>query len=222
VGLQVNGIAGQFIVDNLQIDNTAGIAGDAVRIEGTSDRGPTGGRVYIQSGVIQGTQGNGVFAQNSIVSLDSVTIAGSTANAVFAYAAENNITTISVVDSSLTTTSIHGVRLEALGTALGIGEINATILRNQIDVTGNCIDAAVTNTFGQIALNAQSNYGTLASYAPAPGLGPINLDNSLGGFLGIFQASTAAVTLSNNGVTVSSAGIITTNVPVPVPPPPTP
>jgi hypothetical protein len=41
----------------------------------------------------------------------------------------------------MTTTSIHGVRLEALGTALGIGEINATILRNQIDVTGNCIDA---------------------------------------------------------------------------------
>jgi hypothetical protein len=225
VGLQVNGIAGQLIIDNLQIDNTAGIAGDAVRVEGTSDRGATGGRVYIQSGLITDTQGNGVFTQNSILSLDSMTITNSTANAVFAYAAENDVTTISVVDSSLTnptTAGIYGVRLESLGSALGRGEVSGTILRNQIDVTSNSIFAVALNSFGDVYVNAQSNYGTLAAYAPAPGAGSIDLNNSFGGFIGIFQADPAAITVSNNGAAVTTSGIITPNTPVPTPPPPTP
>ena len=219
VGLQVNGIAGQLIIDDLQINNTAGIAGDAVRVEGTSDRGATGGRVYIQSGVITNTQGNGVFAQNSILSIDSTTITNSTANAIFAYAATGDVTTISVVDSSLTAATIAGVRLEALGSG---GEVNGTILRNQIDVTGNSINAIALDSNGSVFLNAQSNYGTVSPYAPAPGAGSILLDNTFGGTVGIFQGSTAALSTSNNGATVNSSGIITVNAAVPVPPPPTP
>jgi hypothetical protein len=219
VGLQVNGIAGQLIIDDLQINNTAGVAGDAVRVEGTSDRGATGGRVYIQSGVITDTQGNGVFAQNSILSIDSTTITNSTANAIFAYAATGDITTISVVDSSLTAATIAGVRLEALGSG---GEVNGTILRNQIDVTGNSINAIALDSNGSVFLNAQSNYGTLAPYAPAPGAGAINLDNTFGGTVGIFQGSTAALSTSNNGATVNTSGSITVDAAVPVPPPPAP
>jgi len=219
VGLQVNGIAGQLIIDDLQINNTAGVAGDAVRVEGTSDRGATGGRVYIQSGVITDTQGNGVFAQNSILSIDSTTITNSTSNAIFAYAATGDITTISVVDSSLTAATIAGVRLEALGSG---GEVNGTILRNQIDVTGNSINAIALDSNGSVFLNAQSNYGTLAPYAPAPGAGAINLDNTFGGTVGIFQGSTAALSTSNNGATVNTSGIITVDAAVPVPPPPAP
>ena len=218
--LSVDGIAGQLIVQNLQINNTAGVAGDAVRIFNTSSRG-SGGRTYIESGSIAGTQGNGIIAQDSILRVKGTTIAGSTGNAIFANALANQTTTLEVLDSALTTTTIDGVRLEASGSALGNGTVNATVNLSQIDVTTLPINALNLNSFGVINLDATSNFGT-GSTAPAPGAGAITLDNGFGGFLGISQASIPALTASNNGATTTVVGAINFSTAVPTPPPPSP
>ena len=218
--LSVDGIAGQVIIQNLQVNNAAGVAGDAVRIFNTSSRG-VGGRVYIESGSIAGTQGNGIIAQDSILRVAGTTIAGSSASAVFATALANQTTTIEILDSALTTAGINGIRLEAAGSALGAGTINATANLNQIDVTGSSINAIVLNSTGVLNLDATSNFGTGAA-APAPGAGPITLDNTFAGFLGISQASIPQLTTSNNGAAVTPLGVINFNVAVPTPPPPSP
>ncbi|MCE9630388.1 MAG: hypothetical protein K8S94_06685 [Planctomycetia bacterium] len=219
--LSVNGIAGQVIVQNLDIDNAAGVAGDAVRVFNTSSRGTTGGRTYIESGNIAGTIGNSIVAQDSILRVAATTIEGSTANAIFAQALAGQTTTIEVLDSAILTATIDGVRLEASGSALGTGTINGTVNLNRIDVVGPSIDALNLNSFGVINLAANSNFGQ-GGTVPAPGAGPITLDNTFGGFLGISQASIPELTTSNNGAATAVIGVINFNTAVPQPPPPAP
>jgi hypothetical protein len=219
--LSVDGIAGQVIVQNLQVDNAANVAGDAVKILNTSSRGTTGGRTYIQSGSIEGTLGNSIIAQDSILRVASTTIDGSTANAIFARAAANQTTTIEVVDCILTTTTIDGIRLEATGSALGNGTINATVNLNQIDVSLLPVNAINLNSGGIIALAATSNFGSVA-VPPAPGAGPITLNNTFGGFLGISQSNLIELQLSNNNAVVAPTGPINFDTAVPAPPPPSP
>ncbi len=220
--LSVNGIAGQVIVQNLQVDNGAGAAGDAVKILNTSSRGITGGRTYIQSGAIEDTIGNGIVAQDSILRVASTTIDGSTANAIFASATANQTMTIEVTDCVLTNTVIDGVRLEASGSALGVGTVYGTIGLNQIDVDLNPVNAINLNTTGVTALAITSNFGAVPPTAPAPGAGSITLDNTFGGFMGISQASFGELTVSNNGATVTPLGAINFTTFVPAPPPPSP
>lgn len=219
--LSVNGIAGQVIVQNLQIDNTAAAAGDAVKVFNTSFRG-LGGRTYIQSGTIDGTLGNSIVAKDSILQVDSTTIDGSTANAIFATAQAGEITTILVTDCVLTTTTIDGVRLESEGSALGNGTINATVSLNQIDVILNPVNAINLNATGIINLSVASNFGSVGPSAPAPGAGAITLNNAFGGFLGISQSSIPQLQVSNNAAAVTAVGVINFNTAVPIPPPASP
>jgi hypothetical protein len=219
--LSVNGIAGQVIVQNIDIDNASSVAGDAVRVFNTSSRGTIGGRTYIESGNITGSIGNSIVAQDSILRVAATTIEGSTANAIFAQALANQTTTIEVVDSAILTAAIDGVRLEASGSALGTGTINGTVSLNRIDVTGPSIDALNLNGFGVINLAATSNFGQ-GGTAPAPGAGPITLDNTFGGFLGISQGSIPELTTSNNGAGTAVIGGVNFNTAVPQPPPPSP
>ena len=219
--LSVDGIAGQVIVQNLQVTNGASAAGDAVKVTNTSSRGTQGGRTYIQSGSIAATIGNGIIAQDSILRVQATTIDGSTANAVLALATANQVTAIEINDCVLTTTTIDGVRLQAAGSALGNGTINATVSLNQIDVTGSPIDGIVLNSTGVITLNASDNFGA-GSTAPAPGAGNILLNNVGGGFLGISQQDIPTLQLQNNNVGVTPTGTINFNTNVPTPPPPSP
>jgi hypothetical protein len=219
--LSVNGIAGQVIVQNIDINNTAAAAGDAVRVVNTTSRGLNGGRTYIESGNITGSVGNSIVAQDSILRVASTTIEGSTTNGIFAQSLAGQTTTIEVLDSAILTSTVDGVRLEASGSALGSGTINATVNLNRIDVTGPSIDALNLNGFGVINLAANSNFGQGAT-VPAPGAGPITLDNTFGGFLGISQGSIPELTTSNNGAATAVLGAINFNTAVPQPPPPTP
>ena len=98
---------------------------DAVRVVNTSSRGPDGGRVYVLAGQVTDTIGNGFFAQDSILSVQGTTILNSKANGVFALASANQVTTVLVEDSVITGSIIDGVRLIALGSAIGSGTINA-------------------------------------------------------------------------------------------------
>ena len=219
--LSVNGIAGQVIVQNLQVDNVAGVAGDAVRIFNTSSRGTTGGRTYIESGRITGTIGNSIVAQDSILRVAATTIENSSNNGIFVQALAGQTTTFEVLDSAILTAANNGVYIEAQGSALGTGTINATVNLNRIDVTGPSINALNLNGFGVINVAATSNFGQ-GGTAPAPGAGPITLDNTFGGFLGISQASIPELTASNNGAATTVIGVINFSTAVPQPPPPAP
>jgi hypothetical protein len=218
LALSVDGIAGQVIVQNLQVDNGLSVAGDAVRVVNTSSRGLDGGRVYILAGQVEDTIGNGFFAQDSILSIQGTSILNSSANGVYALAAANQVTTILVDDSIITDSVIDGVRLMALGSAIGTGTINATVSLNQIDVTQLPINAVNLNALGSISLAANSNFGAGAQ----PGAGPITLDNTFGGFMGISQGSIPQLSVSNNNAPVTPIGVITFDVAVPAPPPPSP
>jgi hypothetical protein len=160
-------------------------------------------------------------AQDSILRVAATTIDGSTANGIFAQALAGQTTTIEVLDSAITAASIDGVRLEASGSALGAGTVFGTVNLNRIDVTGPSINALNLDSFGFIALAATSNFGQ-GGTAPAPGAGPITLDNTAGGFLGISQGSIPALTVSNNTAATSVLGVINFNTAVPQPPPPAP
>jgi hypothetical protein len=226
--LSVNGIAGQVFVQNLQVDNAAGATGDAVRIINTSSRGLSGGRTYIQSGSIAGTIGNSIVAQDSILRVASMTINGSTANAIFASSSANQTTTIEVTNSVITATTIDGVRMEASGSAVGNGTIYGTISLNQIDVSFLPVNAINLNPTGIIALAVTSNFGSTSAFAPQPGTGAITLNNSGGGLLGISQSSLAELAISNNQQPVPAPSVVTAvggilfNTYVPPPPPPSP
>jgi hypothetical protein len=220
LALSVDGIAGQVIVQNLQVDNAAGVAGDAVRVVNTSSRGPDGGRVYVLAGQVSDTIGNAFIAQDSILSIAGTSIIDSAANGVFAQATANQVTTILVEDSVITGSVIDGVRLVASGSAIGSGTINATVNINQIDVTQLPINALNLNAQGSIFLAANENFGGVAP--PAPVAGDITLDNTFGGFLGISQGSIPQLSTANNGATVTPTGVITFDVAVPAPPPPSP
>jgi hypothetical protein len=220
LALSVEGIAGQVIVQNLQVDNGRNVAGDAVRVVNTSSRGPDGGRVYVLAGKVADTVGNGFFAQDSILSVQGTSILNSGANGVFAQAFANQVTTILVEDNVITGSTIDGVRLVALGSAIGNGTINATVTINQIDVALLPINALNLNAEGSIFLSANENFGGVTP--PPPGAGNITLDNTFGGFLGISQGSIPQLSVSNNTAPVTQAGVITFNVAVPAPPPPSP
>ncbi len=220
LALSVDGIAGQVIVQNLQVDNAAGVAGDAVRVMNTSARGANGGRVYVLAGQVSDTTGNAFMAQDSILSITGTTILDSAANGVFAQATANQVTTILVEDSVITDSIIDGVRLVSSGTAIGTGTINATVNINQIDVTQLPINALNLNAQGSIFLAANENFG--ADNPPAPGAGAITLDNGFGGFLGISQGSIPQLSTANNGAVVTPTGVVTFSVAVPSPPPPSP
>jgi hypothetical protein len=217
VGVLVEGVNGEVQFANLNIDNAAGVAGPAVRVQNTTNPlDPTGsgsGVVYINGGLITATQGNGVEVQNGLARIVNTTIDGSTANAVYLTAFAGQQTTVLLQGATLTGSALDGVRIEATGT----GIVNATVLTSLIDSLGNSINASVFSPAADIFLNASGNFGP-----SGPPLGSIVLDNAAGGILAIEQGSTAALNTANNGPGVIPIGPISVNGTTPTPPPPTP
>jgi len=217
VGVFVEGINGQVQFANLNIDNAAGVAGPAVRVQNTTNAAdPTGtgsGVLYVNGGLISATQGNGVEVQNGLARIVNTTIDGSTAHAVYMTAFAGQQTTVLLQGTTLTGSALDGVRVESTGT----GIVNATVLTSLIDAVGNSIGANVFSPGADIFLNASGNFG--AGGAPT---GPILLDNAAGGILAIEQGSTSALSAANNGAAVVPIGPISVNGTTPTPPPPSP
>jgi hypothetical protein len=216
-GVFVEGIAGEVQFANLNIDNAAGVAGPAVRVQNTTNPGdPTGvgsGVLYVNGGLISATQGNGVEVQNGLARIVNTTIDGSTANAVYLTAFAGQQTTVLLQGTTLTGSALDGVRIESTGT----GIVNATVLNSLIDAVGNSIGANVFSPGADIFLNASGNFGP-----GGPPLNAIQLNNAAGGLLAIEQASTAALDTANNGPGVIPIGPISVNGTTPTPPPPSP
>ncbi|MFM7035453.1 MAG: beta strand repeat-containing protein, partial [Planctomycetia bacterium] len=211
-GLEVDGIGGQVIVQSLIIDNAAAAPGPAVSITNTS---ADGGRVYVNSGNISDSNGNGFFVQNAIASIQNTSIDSPFANGILVQSLAGETSTVSYSGGINTGAGNDGVLLQASGG----GIINASVLQNSIDVTLNPVEAIVLDAPSQILLNAANNFGTGGG---PPTVGSFVLNNLAGGVLGISQASTADMTITNSGVAVSTSGVITTSVPVPTPPPQSP
>ena len=211
-GLEVDGIGGQVVVQSLIIDNAAAAPGSAVSITNTS---ADGGRVYVNSGSVSDSSGNAFFVQNAIASIQNVSIDSPFANGILVQALAGETSTVSYTGGINTGAGNDGVLLQASGG----GIVNATVLQNSIDVTLNPIEAIVLDAPSQILLNAANNFGTGGG---PPTVGSFVLTNTAGGILGISQASTGDMSITNSGVAVSTAGVITTSVPVPTPPPQTP
>ena len=118
-------------------------------------------------------------------------------------------------NSSITSTiGIDGLRLQATGG----GIVNATLATTLIDVPQNPLNAIVFDGTSSIFLNAFNNSGTGGT---PPLAGSFIINNN--GVLQIEQASTADLSLSNNGVTVSVLALPPTfGATTPIVPPPTP
>jgi hypothetical protein len=211
-GFAVDGVAGQVIVQSLVIDNAAGAAGSAVSITNTS---AGGGRVYINSGNITDSSGNGIFVQNAIASIQNTTVDSPFSNGVLAQAFAGQTTTVSFTGGILTGAGNDGMLVQASGG----GIVNATVAQNSIDVLLNPVEAIVLDAPSQILLDAINNFGTGGG---PPTIGNIVLNNSGGGVLGISQPTVPDVSTTNSNATVVDSGVITTGQVVPVPPPPTP
>jgi hypothetical protein len=220
IGMLVDGIYGQVQVANLNIDNANNVAGDAVLIRNTTNSAdPTGtgsGRVYINGGTIDGSNGNGVEVVNALARITGVTISGATGQSILATAGANQQTTLEVSNSTITAAAgLDGVRIQATGG----GIVNATVATTLINATANSLNAIVFDPTSVISLNATSNFGAGGG---APGTGGFILNNQ-GGTLQIDQASTANLSTDNNGVTVTApASPITFGGTTPPVPPPTP
>jgi hypothetical protein len=211
-GFAVDGVGGQVIVQSLVIDNAAGAPGSAVSITNTS---AGGGRVYINSGNITDSSGNGIFVQNAIASIQNTSVDSPFSNGVLAQAFGGQTTTVSFTGGILTGAGNDGVLVQASGG----GIVNATVAQNSIDVLLNPVEAIVLDAPSQILLDAINNFGTGGG---PPTIGNIVLNNSGGGVLGISQATVPDVSTTNSSATVVDTGVITTSQVVPVPPPPTP
>ena len=219
LGLMVDGIFGQVQLANLNIDNANNTAGDAVLISNTTNTSdPSGsgsGRVYIYGGTIANSNGNGIEVTNALVEISGTTISGATAQGIIANAGTNQQSTVTVTNSIITgVAGIDGVRLQSTNN----GILNATVATSLIDVQVNSLNAIVFDALGTINLNATGNFGTGGG---PPAAGSFILNNA--GTLQIEQASTADLTLANNGVTVTQLGVpINFNGLTPIVPPPTP
>ena len=211
-GFAVDGIGGQVIVQSLVVDNAAGAPGSAVSITNTS---AGGGRVYVNSGNITDSTGNGIFVQNAIASVQNTTIDAPFSNGVLAQAFGGQTTTVSFTGGIITGAGNDGVLVQASGG----GIVNATVAQNSIDVILNPVEAIVLDAPSQILLDAINNFGTGGG---PPTIGDIVLNNAAGGVLGISQATVPDVSTTNSSATVNDSGLITTSQVVPTPPPPTP
>ena len=220
LGMLVDGVFGQVQIGSLNIDNAGFVAGNAVLIRNTTNPAdPTGtgsGRVYINGGTIDGAVANGIEVQNALAAITGATISNSGGQGILARAAAGETTTLQVGGSVITAAAgIDGIRLEASGG----GEVNATVLTNQINVAANSLNGIVFDATSVLSLNASGNIGSAG--AP-PGVGGFVLNNQ-GGTLVIDQASAVDLSTQNNGVAVSTpASPITANGTTPPVPPPTP
>ncbi len=221
IGLLVDGIYGQVQVANLQINNTNSVAGDAVLINNTTNpANPTGtgsGRVYIDGGSINNSNGNGIHVIDGVARITGVTVAGSTAQAIYIEAGAGQQSTVLVQNSTLTgPAGIDGIRAESTGS----GKVNVTSLTNLVDVAFEPINVIVFNAAGTATVNASGNFGTAGT---PPGSGDIVLNNAGSGSLSVTQSSPVALSAVNNGATVSTlGGAVTFGGSTPTPPPPTP
>ena len=220
VGLVVDGIYGQVQIANLNISNANSVSGPAVQISNTTDStDPTGtgsGRVYINGGTISSSGGNGIEVTNALAEITGTTISGALANGIFATASGSQQTTVEVVSSNITGSGgIDGLHVEASGG----GIVNATLTNSLISVPGNPLNVIVFDATSTANVNATGNFGSGGS---APGTGGFVLNNQTG-TLQIDQASTAALTATNNGVTVTVPNSpVTFNGTTPSVPPATP
>ena len=219
IGMVVDGVYGQVQIASLTIDNANSVSGNAVEISNTTNPAfPTGiqsGRVYINGGAIDGSLANDIQVTNALAAITGTTISGSTAQGILAQAGSGQQTTVTVSNSSITSTiGIDGLRLQATGG----GIVNATLATTLIDVPQNPLNAIVFDGTSSIFLNAFNNSGTGGT---PPLAGSFILNNN--GALQIDQASTADLSLSNNGVTVSVLALPPTfGATTPIVPPPTP
>ncbi|MFN9370099.1 MAG: hypothetical protein ACK6CT_15265, partial [Planctomycetia bacterium] len=174
------------------------------------------GRVYVNGGTIDGAVAHNVELQNALAAFNAVAISSAGGQGLLAVAAAGETTTLQVNGSTVTSAAgIDGIRLQASGG----GQVNATVLTNQINVVANSLNAIVFDPGSVLSLNATGNLG---SGGAAPGVGGFVLNN-LGGTLLIDQASVADLTTQNNGVTVSIPALpVTFNGTTPPVPPPTP
>ena len=219
IGMVVDGVYGQVQIASLTIDNANSVSGNAVEISNTTNPAfPTGiqsGRVYINGGAIDGSLANDIQVTNALAAITGTTISGSTAQGILAQAGSGQQTTVTVSNSSITSTiGIDGLRLQATGG----GIVNATLATTLIDVPQNPLNAIVFDGTSSIFLNAFNNSGTGGT---PPLAGSFVLNNN--GALQIDQPSTADLSLSNNGVTVSVLALPPTfGATTPIVPPPTP
>jgi len=220
LGVLVDGVYGQVAIGSLNVDNANLVPGSAVVIRDTvNPADPTGtgsGRVYVNGGTIDGAVANNVELQNALAAFNAVAISSAGGQGILAVAAAGETTTLQVNGSTVTSAAgIDGIRLQASGG----GQVNATVLTNQINVVANSLNAIVFDPGSVLSLNATGNLG---SGGAAPGVGGFVLNN-LGGTLLIDQASVADLTTQNNGVTVSIPALpVTFNGTTPPVPPPTP
>jgi hypothetical protein len=220
IGVRVDGVYSQVQFNNLDIDNSNNVAGDAVFITNTTNPAdPTGtgsGRVYLNGGTIDAANGNAVNVQNALASITGMSITNFVANGILASAGSGQITTVQVANSTITSAvGVDGLQQQATGG----GVVNATVSNNAIsatNATSNALQSIVLDGTSTISLNATGNFG------PGGG-GPVGaffLNNVGTGTLSIDQASTANLSTVNNGVLVPTVPPITVNSTTPTVPPP--
>jgi hypothetical protein len=220
IGVRVDGVYSQVQFNNLDIDNSNNVAGDAVFITNTTNPAdPTGtgsGRVYINGGTISNANGNAIEVRNGLARISGATLTGFIGQGVLATASAGQVTTVEIGNSTITSAAgIDGVRLQASGG----GVVNGTIFSSVIDVPSDSLSVLVSDAASSILLNANNNIGPGGG---PPTAGAFVLDNGAGGTLTIEQATVGDLSATNNGVGVTPTGPITTNGTTPPVPPPTP
>jgi hypothetical protein len=165
---------------------------------------------------------SGIFAEATNASFNGATISTSGVNGVTLVAAAGEETTFLFANSKISGATGSGVNMLSSGG----GIINATVLTNQITVTGNSLLAVNADSGSTIGLNMSSNTGTAGG---APGAGNISLNNAAAGTFNVVQSASVgppvisleqAISASNNspGTNITTIlGTLTEGQLIPIP-----
>jgi len=249
VGVNINDITGVVKFASVDIDSDIiDDAGDATPPTGLTDR-PGGnainirntfandGRVELNGGIIRDATNDGIFIENSIATVQNMTITVSdveldtddgiqvvtTGTGSSVVLLQDNVIDHPVDDTvtdpdEADLTGDNGIRLIANGT----GTLNATVLNNVID-SNDLLDPLV-DSVGSLHATVESGTLNLNAVGQNDGNGeaPTNeffLEN-LGGTFNVTQTSAGNLSTLNNNVDVDTDGVITFGAPNPQLPPP--